>query len=108
MQGVGVGWSKMSREGEGQLTLSPQYLMVTCLTHGDSVGGRGGEGVKFDAGGGVSEAKYLTREGGVRRFHFTFDFLLANQVRISVIKFYAVIFPLMTKSISRINTLVRQ
>ena len=27
------------------LTLSPQYVMVICLTHGDSIRGKGGEGV---------------------------------------------------------------
>ena len=31
------------------LTLSPRYVMVSCLTHRDGNGGRGGEGGELDA-----------------------------------------------------------
>ena len=42
-------------------TLSPRYVIISYLTHGDGVGGRGGEGGKLDAGcaGSVNHIKKL-------------------------------------------------
>ena len=36
------------------LTLSPRYVMVTCFTHGDGVGGRGAGELDAEGGGGES------------------------------------------------------
>ena len=46
--------------------------MVTCLTHGNSTGGRGGELDAGDGGGGgVGESKMPRKWGGSKRFVFT-------------------------------------
>ena len=52
-----------TRSVDRPLTLSPRNVMVTCLTHGDGVGGRRGGG-EFDAGDGgggrgVGKSKHL-------------------------------------------------
>ena len=41
-KGVADRWSKTLKRGQGQRLLSPQYVMVTCLTHGDNGGRRKG------------------------------------------------------------------
>ena len=44
-------------------TLSPQCVMVTCLTHGNGIGGRGGEGGNLDTRGEGWWSKMPQRRG---------------------------------------------
>ena len=50
----------------GLLILIPRNVKVTCLTHGDRVGGRGGEG--GERSGGRWSKTPLRGEGKVRTF----------------------------------------
>ena len=52
----------MGRLVDQLLKMSLRYVMITCLTHEDSIGGKRGLGVRCKGGGvggGVGRAKHL-------------------------------------------------
>ena len=93
MRGEGR-WSKMPR-GEGWCTLSLQYVMVTCLTNGSGVGGRGGRegwGVGHRGWGSMEQNAY---ERGWSKGYFIFTNWLAGPLILLLVKFVILIITLL-------------